>query len=143
MSNMIETFEKERAFYKKTIGNMNDELATTSAALQHTKSELTTAQSELQKLTAENVEKSLVEGKHSMPPEYAIDVMLPSTYNDAQILIDGAPARITSRTPSFVTLLASQQDAPHKLQIVKNSTVIREETFLATTNHPVIKPFQY
>ena len=75
--------------------------------------------------------------------EYSIDVMLPSTYNDAQILLDGAPAKITSRTPSFVTLLASQQDAPHKLQIVKNSTVLREETFLATTNHPPLKPFQY
>ena len=74
--------------------------------------------------------------------ECSIDVMLPSIYSDAQIIVDGSPAKISTRTPSFVTLLASQQDAPHKLQIVKNGTVLREESFYATTNHPVIKPFQ-
>jgi hypothetical protein len=81
--------------------------------------------------------------KSSEQVEYAIDVMLPSIYNDTQILLDGAPAKITSRTPGVVTLLARQQEAAHQLQVVQNGNVLRQESFSATSNHTVIKPFQY
>ena len=55
----------------------------------------------------------------------AVTILLPSTYNDADIFVDGQLAEITGRTLSSVTLRVVAPPGPHLFRFKKGS-VVRE-----------------
>jgi hypothetical protein len=74
--------------------------------------------------------------------DLSVEIWLPSEYNDSDILVDGAAAKIINRTPSFTSVLVTRQNVPHVFEIIKGS-VVRKETLLILTNNTLIKPFAY
>lgn len=75
--------------------------------------------------------------KNVKPQNVSVDLCLPSVLNNPEIWVDGSPANIIDKTPSFVTVLVNKQDSPHLFH-VQSGSFNQIQSLSIQSNHTMI-----